>query len=142
MSKKLAVFAHVIRHRRPEEVAVVEDVGRLNRVEAMKTYIEQTKLLVTLSSAFLVAPAALLALDPAKVRALRPYVCTMAIIETFFIVSVLAGYVVLSTVVGSQDDGTFNVYRGATRFWSFLQFGAYVFGLIGFVKVVIGVTAA
>ena len=112
-----------------------------NRAEATKTYVEQTKLLVTLASAFLVAPAGLLALDPTKVGTLRQHVCGMIMAEGLFILSVLTGYVVLATVVGSQDDGSFNVYRGATRFWSILQFAAYVLGLFGFVWLVIQIAA-
>jgi hypothetical protein len=122
--------------------AGMADQERANRADAIKTYLEQTKLLVTLASAFLIAPAALLALDPTKVARLKSYVKIMAGIEAAFIVSVITGYIVLGTVVGSQDDGTYNVYRGATRGWSVLQFFAYLVGLGGLMWLVVVITAA
>src|SRR2546430_4416380 len=50
--------------------------------------------------------------------------------EALFVLSVLAGYIVLGSLVGSQDEGKFDVFRTATRLWSLLQFGLYV-GEIG-----------
>ena len=103
-----------------------------DKKEACKTYIEQTKLLVTLASAFLVAPLAALAL----IKGAEKFVLTdkqlmiFIVAESCFILSVLAAYVVLATVAGSQDKGTFDVYRLATRISSGIQLAMYLFGLI------------
>jgi hypothetical protein len=119
---------------KPSDVVVAE-TQRADRIEACKTYVEQTKLLVTLASAFLVAPAAFLALDPAKLKISSGAATLIVFFEIAFIVSVVCGYVVLGTIAGAQDDGSFNVYRGATRFWAILQFLAYLGGLAGVVLV-------
>ena len=107
-------------------------------MEACKTYIEQTKLLVTLASAFIVAPAALVPYFSATARviglqvemAVRPILYA----EYSFVGSVLAGYVVLATIAGSQYLGNFNVHRLATRLFSLLQIATYLFGLYRFVR--------
>jgi hypothetical protein len=106
-----------------------EKLDRENRIEACKTYIEQTKLLVTLASAFILAPAAVIALDPAKLAAVRPHLCLVLAAECEFVASVLAGYFVLATVAGSQSSGTFDVYRPATRVSSIVQIITYLLGL-------------
>jgi len=102
--------------------------------EAVKTYIEQTKLLVTLSSAFLFAPAALIAIlkDRAAANLTASQLRWFVIAEVCFIVSVLAGYIVLATISGWQNVGRFDVYRPATRWWSLAQFFTYLLGLIVF----------
>jgi hypothetical protein len=105
-----------------------------SKKESCRTYVEQTKLLVTLASAFLFAPAALIGILKDRTAAgltgwqLRWFIAA----ELCFIVSVLAGYVVLGAVTGSQYDGKFDVYRPATRRWSFIQLGTYAFGLLVF----------
>jgi hypothetical protein len=105
-----------------------------NQKEACKTYVEQTKLLVTLASAFLVAPAAALPL----IRGSNANIITATEWRLFvgsesaFVFSVLLGYVVLATITGSQHDGTYNVYRPATRVSSIFQIVAYLVGLILF----------
>lgn len=102
--------------------------------EACKTYLEQTKLLVTLASAFLFAPAGLVAILKDRSSAgiatvdLRWFVAA----ESFFVLSVLAGYVVLGTLAGSQDEGSFDVFRPATRVASLLQLGLYLGGMAAF----------
>lgn len=100
--------------------------------EACKTYIEQTKLLVTLASAFLVAPAALLPLvkDPAHVQ--RWFGWQLIGVEAAFVVSVLSGYVALSGITGSQDRGDFDVFRKSVRWSSLIQFFSYLIGMILF----------
>jgi hypothetical protein len=116
----------------------VVDPARADQVEACKTYIEQTKLLVALASAFIVAPAAVVALDPSKLSALRPFVDTIIVAEAALVASVLAGYFVLGIVAGSQHAGTFDVYRPATRFSSLVQLGAYLLGLSAIVWTIVG----
>jgi len=105
------------------------ETRRLNRIEACKTYIEQTKLLVTLASTFVVAPAAILALDPQRLTPLRPHVCVLFAAECAFVLSVLAAYFVLGSLAGSQHLGTFNVYRPFTMFVSVIQLASYLVGL-------------
>jgi len=103
--------------------------------EACKTYIEQTKLLVTLASAFLIAPPAFVTVlkekHDAGIRA--SFTTWLLTIEVFFVLSILLGYAVLGCLAGSQDDDSFNVYRPATRFFSLAQFLSYVFGISAFV---------
>lgn len=104
------------------------------RKEAVKTYIEQTKLLVTLASAFLFAPAGLIAIlkDRPAANLTSSQFRWFVIAEVFFIFSVLAGYIVLATIAGWQYLDKFDVYRPATRWWSLTQFFAYFGGLILF----------
>ena len=101
------------------------------RKDAVKTYIEQTKLLVTLASAFIVAPAAFATLF--KERSTNglsgaPFYLFL-FSEGFFVASVLAGYVVLATIAGYQHLGRYDVYRPATVNCSMLQIATYVAGL-------------
>lgn len=107
--------------------------------EACKTYLEQTKLLVTLASAFLFAPAGLVTILKDKVASNITYVQIgwFIAVEICFIVSVLAGYVVLGSLAGSQDDNSFDVFRPATRLFSLLQFVAYVTGLALFIALAV-----
>lgn len=103
--------------------------------EACKTFIEQTKLLVTLASAFVVAPAAVIPLFiskdhiPVAAVLVRPFLCA----EISFVFSVLAGYVVLATIAGYQHQGLFNVHRPATRISSLVQIILYLVGLWEFI---------
>jgi hypothetical protein len=102
--------------------------------EAVKTYVDQTKLLVTLASAFLFAPAGLVGIlkDKAAVSLSSPQLCTLLIIQGLFIFSVIAGYVVLGTIVGSLDEDRYDVYRPATMWFSRLQVFSYAVGLVVF----------
>ncbi len=99
--------------------------------EACKTYVEQTKLLVTLASALVVAPAAMIPLFSGTSHLILSsgmiwkFVCA----EVAFIISVLAGYIVLASIAGYQHKNIFNVYRGATRYLSLFQLFMYVAGL-------------
>jgi hypothetical protein len=104
--------------------------------EACKTYIEQTKLLVTLASAFVVAPAAIAAFFVGKdtIPATAEMVLRLLWAEGFFVGSVLTGYLILASIAGSQQANIFDVYRPATRILSWLQIGAYIIGLIFFVS--------
>lgn len=109
------------------------------RKEACKTYLEQTKLLVTLASAFLVAPAAFVGIMKDRTQAEMKYahVGWLVVAELFFIGSVLAGYVALAALAGSQDRDEFNVYRRAVRYASIIQLLAYLFGLSAFIGIVV-----
>jgi hypothetical protein len=109
------------------------------KAEACKTYIEQTKLLVTLASAFLFAPAGLVALlkDKDTVHLDKYTMIWFLVVEALFVLSVLTGYVVLGTLAGSQDDGSFNVYRPATMRFSLIQFGLYLGGMGMFIYLAI-----
>ncbi len=103
--------------------------------DACGTYVEQTKLLVTLASVFVVAPAALIPLFQGdKGLQARLHVSGLLWAERLFIASVFLGYVVLGTIAGSQDQGTYNVYRPATRYVSFAQILAYLGGLAVFIN--------
>jgi hypothetical protein len=100
--------------------------------EACKTYVEQTKLLVTLASGFILAPPALLSIiganDPMlafSVADTGRFVAT----ESLFVLSVLMGYLTLGSISGSQDEGEYDVYRTATLRLSRLQILFYLIGL-------------
>jgi hypothetical protein len=103
--------------------------------EAVKTYIEQTKLLVTLSSAFLFAPVGLIAIlkDRAAASLTANQLRWFVVAQICFIMSVVAGYFVLATISGWQHLGQFDVHRPATRWGSLVQFSFYLAGLIVFV---------
>lgn len=103
--------------------------------EACKTYIEQTKLLVTLASAFLFAPAGLVAIlkDRAAANISHAGIAWFIVIEALFIGSVVFGYIVLGSLAGSQDKGDFDVFRPATRVISLFQFVFYLGGISMFV---------
>jgi hypothetical protein len=109
------------------------DAGKL---EACKTYVEQTKLLVALSSAFLVAPPVALSHSWVGCSIPLKFLILFLAAEFLFIGSILAGYVVLGTIAGSQDDGTYDVFRTATRISSMLQLVLYLGGLLCFVVLV------
>lgn len=100
--------------------------------EACKTYIEQTKLLVTLASAFLFAPAVLIPLLKETVRIDSLLATGLMVSEGAFVFSIFFGYVVLGTVAGSQSDGSFNVYRPATMWFSWMQIATYLGGMAWF----------
>ncbi|MBY2987508.1 hypothetical protein [Rhizobium leguminosarum] len=103
-----------------------------DRKESVKTYIEQTKLLVTLASAFIVAPVVLTsAINGEVVQAISTaQFWTFVGAEVLFILSIMAGYLVLGTIAGSQVRGEHWVYRPATVVSSWIQIGTYVAGLI------------
>ncbi|SRR5216683_1323901 len=111
--------------------------------EACKTYMEQTKLLVTLASAFLFAPPGLVAIvkDRGEAGITGPDLGWFIAAETLFVLSVLAGYVVLGSLAGSQDSGKFDVFRPATRNASLTQIGLYVFGIILFVTLAVRIVS-
>ncbi|CDZ68155.1 Hypothetical protein NGAL_HAMBI2605_64390 [Neorhizobium galegae bv. orientalis] len=110
------------------------DFGLDDRKESVKTYIEQTKLLVTLASAFVVAPTALVSVvkDRLAVPLSSEQLFTFVAAEILFILSVLLGYVVLGTLAGSQVRGEYWVYRNATMRSSLFQIGFYLAGLLAF----------
>ncbi len=111
---------------------------RANRMEACRTHIELARLLMVLASAFVVAPPVLAAyLARARTAELATAsVFLFAVSELLFISSVLSGYIVVGLIASSQDEGSFNAYRPATRIFSVGQLGAYVFGLICFLIMV------
>lgn len=100
------------------------------REEACKTYIEQTKLLVTLSSVFIIPPAALTAIMK------TPGNWQFLVAELCFVASVLAGYFVFASIAGGQHKNIFDVYRLATRILSGLQIVLFLAGLIFFVVMI------
>jgi hypothetical protein len=96
-----------------------------HRKEACRTYLEQTKLLVALASALLIGPAAIFGFvrPETGVGASRWEWWLVLLTETALVLSVLSGYVVFATIVGSQEKGDYDVYRPATRWASLVQLG-------------------
>jgi hypothetical protein len=103
--------------------------------EAVKTYIEQTKLLVALSSAFVLAPAGAVAVfkDRAAIGLSKSLLFWFVVADVLFILSVFMGYVVLGTISGFQHVGKYDVHRPATRTCSMLQILTYLAGLVVFI---------
>jgi len=101
-----------------------------DRKEACKTLLEQIKLLVTLASGFILAPPAFLALRGGKdTPALGQADLTVFLVaEVFQILSVLAGYLALGSLAGSQEEGTHDIYRPATMWLSRAQVILYLAG--------------
>ncbi len=91
--------------------------------DSVKTYIEQTKVLISLASAFVVAPAAAVVLISSANLTL------FLVSEGAFVLSVLCGYVVFSTISGQQFKNNYNVYNCLTRCASWLQLVAFLAGL-------------
>jgi hypothetical protein len=94
-----------------------------HRQEACKTFIEQTKLLTSLASAFIIAPAVVS--NFLKASLIWPIIAA----ELLFVVSVLAGYIALGAIAGSQHRGNPDVHRPAVRLWGLTQFIAYLGGI-------------
>lgn len=93
------------------------------RQEACKTYIEQAKLLTSLASAFIVAPAAILGFT----RVSLTWQLLMA--EVCFVASVFAGYISIGAIAGSQFEGKYNIHRTAVTWAGRLQSLAYIAGI-------------
>jgi hypothetical protein len=125
----------------PSGAMSADDDPHIHRKAACATYVEQTKLLVTLASAFLVAPVGFIAFlkDRSAAGLANLPIRVFLVTEALLIASVLFGYVVLGSLAGSQNDGTYDIYRPATRIASLIQFGCYVVALLLFV---VGVTRA
>jgi hypothetical protein len=109
------------------------DPAFAGKQDACKTFLEQTKQLISLASAFLFAPAAVFTwskdVSAAKLASGVPWLIA---IESFFVLSVILGYVTIGTIAGTQNDGSYNVYRPAMREFALAQFIAYVIGLCVF----------
>lgn len=97
-----------------------------NRKAACATFIEQTKLLTSLASAFIIAPAI--------VHNILTLAITWPIIaaEVLFILSVLCGYIAMGAIAGSQNEGEYDVTRPAVMNSGRVQFAAYVLGIAFF----------
>jgi hypothetical protein len=102
---------------------IAYDMSENPKNDACKTYLEQTKLLVTLSSAFIIAPA----FFTDEIKITNPFPIWM---ELFFIASVFCGYIVFGTITGTQSKGVFNVYNTGTRIFSLIQIAFFIVGLI------------
>lgn len=100
--------------------------------DACATFIEQTKLLVTLASTFILAPAAFVALLKEKEFPLPLFVWS----EVCFIASVIGGYLTLATIAGWQNEGKYDVYRPGTRIASACQFVLFLVGCFLFLKMI------
>ena len=108
-----------------------EDAGK---AEALKTFIEQTKLLVSLASDSFGAARRLyhsFRKSDGNALSLVPW-RRFFWAESLLVGSILAGYVVLGTIAGSQHRGEYNVHRPATRVSSIVQLLLYLAGIVVF----------
>ncbi len=104
-----------------------------DKKEACKTYQEQTKLLVTLASAFILVPVVFFE----KINFAGGKGITM---ESLFISSVLMGYVVFGSITGTQRVGEYDTDRPAIRLFSFLQIGMFLIGMAFLFNLIINST--
>lgn len=121
-----------------ERSTPTEEEVKSGRAEAVKTYIEQTKLLVSLASGFVLAPPAVLSIfrHPDGDALTNVPWNRFYWAEGFLISSILAGYLVLASIAGYQHIGNFNVHRTATRIFSIIQLLLYIAGIGFFVLMV------
>lgn len=108
------------------------------RKEAVKTFSEQTTILITLASGFVLAPPAVLSFfrkPDGKAIASLPW-GRFFWAEFLLVASILAGYFVLSTIAGYQHKGMYDVHRSATRVCSLLQIGLYLAGVVLFLTMI------
>jgi hypothetical protein len=103
------------------------------RQEACKTFLDQTKQLISLASAFLFAPAAIVTwgknLSSPKWADAIPWFVS---VDACFVLSVIFGFVTIGTIAGTQNDESYDVYRLATRVFSIAQFVTYLAGIVLF----------
>jgi uncharacterized membrane protein YdcZ (DUF606 family) len=103
---------------------------------ACETYVEQTKMFVSLASLFVLVPGGLISLDKDIASRLAQHLTICIAAELFFVLSVLLGYLTLGSLAGSQDAGNYDVYRSATRVLSLSSVLSYLVGLVLFIVVV------
>ena len=98
-----------------------------DKKEASKTYLEQIKLLITLASTFIVAPAVFYK------DLITFHLNGLLWMEISFIASVISGYVAVATISGTQFNGDYDINRKATRISSLVQLGLFLLGLVIFI---------
>lgn len=103
---------------KPPDIQDIED-GKAS----CKTYIEQTKLLTSLASAFIIAPAVVTKFTDFTINGL------LIGSEILFVVSVLFGYLTLGGVTYNQRAGNYEIYRNNVIIPSRIQFSAYLVGI-------------
>jgi len=110
----------------------MQDPGFDNGREACRTYVGQTKLLVTLASVFVIASPVLAGyIRTSHPTAFSTYnAVAMVVAELLFISSVLCGHVVLGSIVRSQQAGAYDILGPVTRVFSAGQFACYAVGLL------------
>lgn len=106
-----------------EKPKVVRSSDIEDRKTACQTFIEQTKLLTSLASAFIIAPAVVHQLLKLTIS------WQIIIAEILFVLSVLFGYIALGAITGTQNSGEYDVYRKAVMNSGRLQFLTYVIGI-------------
>lgn len=94
-----------------------------HRKSACKTFTEQTKLLMSLASAFILAPAVVANFVDFRLT------WQIVVAEILFVLSLLASYLTLGALTGTQFKGEFNVYRPAIMWFGRVQFVAYLIGI-------------
>lgn len=103
-----------------------------SKKEECQIYIKQTKLFMTLTSAFLLAPVALVMTlkDKSATGFDGSALAWFAGVEALFACSVLSGFIVLDSLAKPQNDGSFDAFGKTTRLFSILQFRLFVAGIV------------
>lgn len=103
-----------------------------SKKEECQIYIKQTKLFMTLTSAFLFAPVALVMIlkDKSAAELDGSTLAWFVAVEILFACSVLSGYIALNSLFKSQDNGSFDAFCKTTRLFSVLQFRLFVAGIV------------
>jgi uncharacterized membrane protein YhaH (DUF805 family) len=114
-----------------------------HQIKACETFVEQTKLLMTLASGFLFGPAgaAVLFKKTHDTSLNGTQIWLFLVSEVLFVLSVLAGYLTMGSITGSMAKGDFDVYRPAVMRFGLLQFVAYFAGLVLFIAMAVSLTS-
>src|SRR6266576_3154777 len=104
--------------------------------EAVKTYLEQVKVITALATTLLLTPNVLLTLEKqdtartALALNLPNWKCWLIGGNLAFLLAIILTYFVYATIAGSLDENKFNINRTATRFFSIAQFIALLAGCV------------
>ncbi len=100
-----------------------------NRKLAVDRYLDQIKILSALATALLLAPA-IMEVIVQRVPAISSTRLVALAANVAFLLVIVLSYLIYSSLVGEINRGTYDVYRPATRIFSFVQLASLVAGLV------------
>lgn len=123
----------------------MDNIDREDKKFAVEKYLDQVKILTALATTLLISPNLFLMLREAiaensQVMGVWKQAKTFLITANIsFLVSIIMTYLIYSSVVGSVDEGEYEIYRPLTRIFSLIQFAGIVVGcaalLVFFLKI-------